>query len=463
MSQPSVTSRDTFLQKVMASEEARCVLMGVFFALLICTVIVRRALHGAVMSSNAVFFPTLLVLLIGVAGQVFIWRELRRFKRSGTRPDEWRFWASAMFDVAIPIAGLAILHFNSPRGELAALSAPVLLVIPIVILLSVLRLKPAIPLATGVVAGLAHGALALHAMSDGEVPPHHGPVVFTYGFGLLITGVAGALVARRVKAYVVETLEEGLAAERAKAALATVERDLSVARDIQRGLIPAAAPPMPGFEIAGMNRPADQTGGDYYDWQPLPDGRLAVVLADVTGHGIGPALVMAVCRAYSRASAPGAPTPAALLEKLNSLIHEDLQGARFITMALALIAPDGRVELASAGHGPTLLYHASTGKVDWFGGDGLPLGVMPDERYTEQRTFTLAPGDVLVLQTDGFIEWARASDNKQFGLERMQESLARAAGGTAGSIIESIDREVIGFSEGSPQGDDMTAVVIKRL
>lgn len=463
MAQPSVTSRDTFLQKVLLSEQWRCLLMAGVMVLLIGVLLVRRALHGVVMSSDAVFYPSLAVFIVGLAGQGFIYVGLWRFTRIGTHPSEWRFWASAMFDVAIPIAGMTILHFNSPRGDVAALSAPVLLLIPLVVLLSVLRLKPAIPLWTGIVGAAGHAALVSHSMLMGHVEPGHAPVLYTYGFGLLLIGVAGSLVARRVRAYVVETLDEGLNAERAKAALAAVERDLAVARDIQRGLLPAAGAPLSGFDIAGMNRPADQTGGDYYDWQPLPDGRLAVVLADVTGHGIGPALVMAVCRAYSRAAAPTSLTPSVLLERINTLIHDDLRGGRFITMVIGLIGADGKVDLASAGHGPTLLYTARTGEVDWFGGDGLPLGVMPDEQYPAQRTLTLEPGDVLVMQTDGFIEWARASDNKQFGLDRMKDALRDAARGNARSIIDAIDEAVRTFSEGSPQNDDMTAVAIKRL
>ncbi|MBL8744818.1 MAG: PP2C family protein-serine/threonine phosphatase [Phycisphaerae bacterium] len=463
MAQPSYTSRDSFLLRVQRSELTRLALIAGMFAAMLLIVLVRRVLQGAVMAENSVFYPTAIVLSLGLAYQVYAFRETRRCIAEGKIRAAWRWWAGAAVDLAVPIAALLILHLNAPHGAIAALSAPAILIVPLVILLSVLRLKPWFSFWTGAAAAAGHWALVTDSVLRHEIDPNQYPLLYTYGVGLLMIGVAGAMVAKHVKRYVIETLDEAAAAERARQSLANVERDLAVARDIQRGLLPSTAAPLDGFDIAGMNRPADQTGGDYYDWQPLPDGRLAVVLADVTGHGIGPALVMAVCRAYSRAAAPAAPTPGALLERLNSLIHDDLQGARFITMVLALVAPDGSVQLASAGHGPTLLYTAKTGEVEWFGGDGLPLGVMPDERYAEQRTFTLAPGDVLVLQTDGFIEWARTSDNKQFGLDRMKDALRRSAGGNARSIIESIDRAVIEFSEGSPQADDMTAVAIKRL
>jgi serine phosphatase RsbU (regulator of sigma subunit) len=224
-----------------------------------------------------------------------------------------------------------------------------------------------------------------------------------------------------------------------------------------------------------MNRPADLTGGDYYDWQELPDSRLAIVLADVTGHGIGPALVMAVCRAYARASAPIISDPAVLVARLNDLLHADLPSDRFITFAIAILSPDGRVELLSAGHGPTLLYRAATGDIQQFGGDGLPLGIAPGEVYGPTSSFRMEQGDALMMLTDGFFEWQRPSDGECFGIPRLCEAMigsirGQRAGddGTSGdgvvaaAMIRSIDAAVTKFADGAPQADDMTAVVVRR-
>src|SRR6185503_20531019 len=112
--------------------------------------------------------------------------------------------------------------------------------------------------------------------------------------------------------------EEASQAERALRSVALIEQDLRVAHDIQMGLLPSDRPAITGFEVAGMARPAAHAGGDYYDWQALPDGRLVVAIADVTGHGIGPALVMAVCRAYARATAPRSHSAADFLEGMNN-------------------------------------------------------------------------------------------------------------------------------------------------
>jgi serine phosphatase RsbU (regulator of sigma subunit) len=259
-----------------------------------------------------------------------------------------------------------------------------------------------------------------------------------------------------------EAAEEAAAHERSERTVYGMQRDLAVAREIQLGLLPARPPQLAGFDITGMNRPAEQTGGDYFDWQPLPDGRLAVALADVSGHGIGPAIVMAVCRAYARASAPMTPDPAALLTRLNELLYGDLPGDRFITFALAVLDQDGGVQLISAGHGPTLLYRPSTGEAQEFGGDGMPLGVSAFERYGPTTSLTMREGDVLVMLTDGFLEWTR-KDGEPFGIRRLQDAVRASADGNAAAILSALDEAVSKFCHGTPQSDDMTAIVIKRV
>jgi serine phosphatase RsbU (regulator of sigma subunit) len=213
---------------------------------------------------------------------------------------------------------------------------------------------------TGLAGALVHLLLAIRAIEVTAATPEAHPVYLAYSGILALTADAGMVVSREIRKHVREAAEEAAAHERAEVQVSRMEHDLSIARDIQAGLLPRNPPEIDGFDIAGMNRPADQTGGDYYDWQELPDGRLAVVLADVSGHGIGPALVMAVCRAYARSTAPTSPDPAGLVTRLNQLIHGDLPGDRFITFVVAVLDPNGTVQLVSAGHGPTLLYRAGS-------------------------------------------------------------------------------------------------------
>jgi serine phosphatase RsbU (regulator of sigma subunit) len=421
----------------------------------------RRWANGVVMVENRVFVPYAAVLLLGIVSQAVSLGVISRANRRGVQLPEWVWRATAILDVAVAVALLVIVAFNSPRGPIPALSAPAMLLLPLVVLTSILRLRPTFTLLVGLAGAAIHALLAVRAIvvSGAAVEPVH----FAYSFILMMTAVAGMFVARVVRAHVRDAADEAAAHELSERTIYGMRRDLAVARDIQRGLLPNASPVFAGFDITGMNRPAEQTGGDYFDWQPLPDGRLAVVLADVSGHGIGPALVMAVCRAYARASAPMLPDPATLLTRLNGLLHEDLPTDRFITFALAVLDTDGGVQLISAGHGPTLLYRPSTGKTLQFEGDGMPLGVSEGEQYGPTTSLVMDDGDVLVMLTDGFFEWARPSDGEQFGIQRLQDAIRASAAGDAKAILHALDESVSRFCQGTPQSDDMTAIVIKRI
>jgi len=424
--------------------------------------LVRRALGGLVMTDNRMFYPYTGTLVLGILGQLALLRVLRAANREGKLLPNWVWRCGAVFDLCVAAGLLVVAAFLSPRGPEVALTAPPMLLLPLVVLTSVLRLRPNFTLYAGLAAAAVHLLLAARAMLVTHAPTDAYPVHFAYAFLLAMTAFAGMVVAHAVRAHVREAADEAAAHEQAQRQVYGMERDLSVAREIQLGLLPAKAPNVPGFDIAGMNRPADQTGGDYYDWQPLPDGRLAVALADVSGHGIGPALVMAVCRAYARATAQTTPDPATLVGRVNDLLQGDLPDNRFITFALAVLDESGAAELVSAGHGPTLLYRAHTDEVAQFGGDGMPLGVVPGEEYGPATSLSLDKGDVLVLLTDGFFEWQRPSDDEPFGIARLHDALRASANGDAATILRSIDEAVCRFCAGSSQSDDMTAIVVKR-
>lgn len=437
-------------------------LMAVAISLILLLTSLRNFIGGEVMRSRTVFVPMFWVLLAWLLFQAFVLLRLHLLNRARVVLAPWHWIANASVDLVTPLLLLTILVYRSPDGPLAALSAPIVLLPSLVIVASVLRLQPWITLASGVISGLWHLSMVVMVARAAAAPASAYPQFFTYGIAMFLTGLCGALVAREVRGFVRSAVAEAQEREAAKRELARVEHDLAVARDIQVGLLPAAAPSLPGFDIAGMNRPADETGGDYFDWQPLPNGRLACVLADVTGHGIGPALVMAVCRAYARATAPLATDAGSMLTRLNALLHTDLQSGRFVTLAAALLSPDGSVDLLSAGHGPTLLFTAATGEVRQFGGDGLPLGITADEQYSSSHRLKLESGDVLLMVTDGFFEWQQPS-GEQFGIERLQQALIQHARSESKTMISDIDEMVREFCAGSVQPDDMTAVVIRRL
>jgi len=242
-----------------------------------------------------------------------------------------------------------------------------------------------------------------------------------------------------------------------------IEYDLDIARGIQRGLLPTSRPDLPGYDIAGWSQAANQTGGDYYDWQVLPDGRVLVSLADVSGHGVGPALVAAVCRAYARASVSGNEADLAkILDRINTLLAQDMPDGRFVTFVGVLIDPvTHRAQMVSAGHGPLFRCIASHSELVETGADGVPFGLLPDSEYGPANEFTLAPGDSVLLITDGLFEWTNAA-GESYGLERLRESILSYSDTSAAEMITGLYDKARAFVGDLPQEDDVTIVIVRR-
>ena len=462
MSAKSITSTDSFRARAERSQAHRVVLWLAILVVILFITLLRRAFGDVVMTAGRVFFPVAGLLTTSIVFQVVLLSRVRRANRIGYLLPDWLWRGDVILNLFVVMSVLAILEFLSPGGPLQALSSPMFLLLPIVYVQSVLRLRPAFALFAALLAATLHLLLAIRALAVTHAPPDTYPLYLSYSCMLMLIAFACAFVSNEMKSHVREAAEEAAAHERSERQVVGMQRDLAVAREIQLGLLPARPPVMAGFDIIGMNRPADQTGGDYYDWQELPDGRLAVALGDVSGHGIGPALVMAVCRAYARSTAPTVPDPAALLTRLNELLHGDLPADRFVTFVVAILDKDGTAGLVSAGHGPTLLFRASTGTVTQFNADGIPLGIDPIVKYGPMALLNLEEGDVLVMLTDGFFECTRPSDCEQFGVKRLQETLRGCIHNDAKTILHTLDQSVSKFCDGSPQHDDMTAIVIRR-
>jgi phosphoserine phosphatase len=242
-----------------------------------------------------------------------------------------------------------------------------------------------------------------------------------------------------------------------------MQRDLNIARTIQQGLLPKSDPQVTGFDVAGWNRPADETGGDCYDFMLLDGGGLTVTIADATGHGIGPALVISETRALFRAIVSQTRDLAKVVTQVNHLLCEDLPDDKFVTAFFGLLSPaDCALEFISAGHGPLLFFEAATGGISERKPHGLPLGIMKDMGYDEPERLVLAPGDMMVLFTDGFIEWTRA-DGEQYGTERLFALLREHRQRSSTELIKLVYQSVLDFAAGAPQADDLTAVIIKKL
>ncbi len=242
-----------------------------------------------------------------------------------------------------------------------------------------------------------------------------------------------------------------------------LERDLDIAREIQQRLLPAENPVVPGFDIAGWNKPADQTGGDCFDFFPMDDGRLGFLVADATGHGIGPALIVAQCRSILRSIATMSGELREIAGHVNRLLCNDIPADRFVTATIGFLdAGAATVSYVSAGHGPILHFHASSGSADELRPTGFPMGIMADQELDVAGPIRLEPGDILAVLTDGFVEWERP-DDEQFGTERVVAVLREQKGASSAAIIQAIHQEVVAFGEGTPQQDDLTALLIRRL
>ncbi len=242
-----------------------------------------------------------------------------------------------------------------------------------------------------------------------------------------------------------------------------MQRDMDIAREIQQALLPSEAPTAPGFDIAGWSKAADETGGDCYDFFPLGNGKLSVTIADATGHGIGPALVIAECRALLRSAISLSDELPKVATLVNRLLCDDLPDNRFVTAFFGLLVPEERRMLfLSAGHGPILIFRAASGELEQLQATSLPFGIMDDAPFDETGVVEFAAGDMLLLLTDGFFEWANP-EREQYGIGRAGELVRQHRERPASEIIDIIYKSVLTFGGGTPQADDLTAVIVKKL
>jgi sigma-B regulation protein RsbU (phosphoserine phosphatase) len=252
--------------------------------------------------------------------------------------------------------------------------------------------------------------------------------------------------------------------------LARTAAEFRVARRIQQRLFPTQMPRLPGldigartfgFDIGGASYPAEAIGGDYYDYVGLPDGSLGIAVGDVSGHGIGPALLMAEARAYLRACAGGDANPSAILARVNRLLIQDVQGDHFITMLLARLTPDGRsLVYSSAGHATGYLLDGAGQVKASLPSTDVPLGIEYDSAFPLGEGVALASGDLVLFLTDGVVE-ARDPEGSAFGTRRTLDVVRVYRDAPAQQIVENLYYAVRAFSRNEPQVDDITATVIK--
>jgi DNA-binding NarL/FixJ family response regulator len=242
-----------------------------------------------------------------------------------------------------------------------------------------------------------------------------------------------------------------------------VER-IALAQNVQRAFLPERIEGRAGvIEMGGVNELCEDASGDYYDFIDLGDGRSLVATGDVTGHGLGPALLMAQARAFLRSFCRSAPDLGSLMSRLNDALVADMSHGRFMTFFLAEVdVRTGAVSWCNAGHVPAFLLRAGTGEIRRLDATGLVLGVLAGVAFELGDGVVLAPGDTLLLCSDGATEAANPS-GEQFGEPRLEAVLRAEAQGGVGPLLETLQAAVRTWRSGRALGDDMTLVAVRRL
>lgn len=244
-----------------------------------------------------------------------------------------------------------------------------------------------------------------------------------------------------------------------------IDRDLEIARDIQRILFPGADPVFSGYEITGLSRAAGHLSGDYFDYLPLEGNRLAVAIADVSGKGVPASLIMAMCRGVLRSEALIGHTPGDVLRGVNRLLYPDIKEDMFVSMAYVILEGcDGHITLARAGHDAPLLYRSASCDVEKLSPKGMALGIDSGEvfnRVCNDLGLVMESGDCMLLYTDGATE-AMNAEGLEYGIDRLAAALKASAREGAAGVLRFIASDVRSFTGHDINQDDFTLIAISK-
>jgi len=237
-----------------------------------------------------------------------------------------------------------------------------------------------------------------------------------------------------------------------------MEQELDIARRIQESLMPRALPETGWFRAAASNTPSLEVGGDYLDIRQIEETRWAAVVADVSGKGVGAALLASLLQGMFVTAPFTQLSMEQMMFHLNRFLYERTGGERYVTLFYSTVSADGTVEWVSAGHPPMFVVRGGS-KLEFLMAEGVPLGMLPDSTYSPQR-LCLQPGDKLVLYTDGLTD-ARNGLRAYFGFQRLRETVLAHAGESCQALHAAMRAAVDAFSEGAAQNDDISAAVIE--
>ncbi|MFQ6004885.1 MAG: PP2C family protein-serine/threonine phosphatase [Woeseia sp.] len=268
--------------------------------------------------------------------------------------------------------------------------------------------------------------------------------------------VASALAAQAaVVLHRVKITEAMIATEK-------LDREITVARDVQMGTLPKEMPSIKGYDVAGTFSPTDQTGGDLFDFVPISDEQLFVLMGDATGHGIGPALSATQVRAMLRVALRLEADLDEAFTHINDQLVDDLPDDRFVTAFFGLLRADNHtVRFHSGGQGPIMHFHADSGKYDWHGASTFPMGYMAQSELPDSLVIEMAAGDILGLISDGIYEYENESGG-QFGQQGIVNIIDRHRDAPMPELVQLIMDAAHRYGGSLPQMDDITIVLIRR-
>lgn len=240
-----------------------------------------------------------------------------------------------------------------------------------------------------------------------------------------------------------------------------MQEELAVAQKIQQSLLPRGGLQAPGLDVFGLSVPCDETSGDYFDYIRRPGGRLAFVVGDVSGHGIGAALLMSTARALLRAFTAGEAPPAEVVTRLNRFLSDDVETGRFMTLFYGEVnLRDRTLSYVRAGHNEPLVYRRAKDQFDELAEGGIALAMMDDFEFEATGPIALEKGDVLFMYTDGIVE-AMNPAREPFGIARIQEILRAGRDLPAKDVVERVRAAVRQHTATDRREDDLTLVVAK--
>lgn len=245
-----------------------------------------------------------------------------------------------------------------------------------------------------------------------------------------------------------------------------IDHDLAVARKIQNALLPKELPRIEGLELAAFNYPALEIGGDYYDFVQVDTEHVGIAIADVSGKGVGGAIMMSVCRSILRAQAPGTLSPGQVLRSMNRVVSQDITEDMFVSMLYMVLNTTTReLVIARAGHERPILCSGEKGDFTILDSPGIAIGIADVETFEKamaEQTLMLQPGDVVVAYTDGVTE-AMNPQGEEWGLDNFLDSVRVAAEEGANSVLNNVRQRVTRFTGSRPPYDDMTLLALRVI